>query len=170
MAFVKIEDLGGETEVILFPSSYQTTRHLWTQDRVVVIRGKLSAKNRDGKVGDEVKLLVDEAREISLEQAHGYRSAAKESAAQPILSGPGAKATAALTRRVYLKLESSEDQELLKSLKQTIDAHAGSTEVVLVLGEEPKRQAIKLPSGIDLAGEGPDMLRSLVGQGNVAVR
>jgi len=63
----------------------------------------------------------------------------------------------------------SRDQTLLVTLKQILDAFQGSTEVVLVLGDADKRQAIKLPSGLDRDSEGLDQLRSLVGTANVKV-
>ena len=49
MAFVKIEDQFAEVEVILFPSSYQQTLGLWERDKVVIIRGKINARDKAGK-------------------------------------------------------------------------------------------------------------------------
>ncbi|MDB5165106.1 MAG: dnaE, partial [Candidatus Saccharibacteria bacterium] len=72
MAFVKLEDRFGEVEVILFPGSYQRTVGLWERDRVVLIRGKVNTKGRDGLQSDEVKIMVDDAREITVQQASAY--------------------------------------------------------------------------------------------------
>src|SRR5579859_790907 len=57
MAFVKIEDQFGGLELILFPNAYMQTTGLWERDRVVLVRGKLSAKDRDGNLGEELKVL-----------------------------------------------------------------------------------------------------------------
>ena len=54
MAFVKLEDLSGELEVILFPSVYQQTLGIWGRDQVVVVRGKINAKDRGGNLTSEV--------------------------------------------------------------------------------------------------------------------
>ena len=181
MAFVKIEDLTGETEVILFPSSYQQTLGLWIVDRVVQVRGKISSKDKEGNLTGEIKLLVDDAREITPEQASGYQPTnkkikppkpKKKTKAATALSGPGAKGVGAVedTQRLYIRLTTSEDKELLINIKQTIDSYKGNTDVVLVLGEEDSRQAIKLPEGIDATGDGPAMLASLLGKENIAVR
>jgi DNA polymerase III subunit alpha len=72
MAFIKMEDHLGEIELILFPGSYQRTLGLWERDRVVLVRGKISAKDREGNIGEELKILVDDAREITPEQAAMY--------------------------------------------------------------------------------------------------
>ncbi len=171
MAFVRIEDLSGDTEIILFPNSYQQTQNLWTQDKVVIVKGKVNAKDRDGNLSDEVKVLVDEAREITQQQAQDYiPTAEKNQVDLNVLSGPGAKGIPNPNARLYIKLESSDDTGLLRNLKKTIDNYSGDTEVVLVLDNQSKRQAIKLPSGIDIKGDGPKLLRELIGNENVAVK
>ena len=187
MAFVKIEDQFGEVEVILFPSSYQRTLGLWERDRVVLIRGKVSAKDRDGNLGEEIKIMVDDAREVTPEQAASYQStgkkartpASKKVAAAQAAKGPGAKSivvpvlkaeavTAPTIRRVYVRLSDTGDQSLLLSLKAAIDDHRGDTDVVLVLGSD--KQAIKLPAGISEDAVAIAKLENLVGAGNVKVQ
>ena len=160
MAFVKVEDLTGATEIILFPSSYQQTAELWRIDKVVIVKGKLTAKDRGGRLSDEVKLLVEEASELSVERAAEYD--------KQLLSGPGAKGLDK-SMRLFIRLTSSEDHQLLKQLKRTIDSYSGGTEVVLVLGPEQRKQAIKLPSGIDMNSDGPKRLRLLMGSENVVL-
>ncbi|MCL4358019.1 hypothetical protein M1512_03980, partial [Patescibacteria group bacterium] len=150
----------GATEIILFPSSYQQTAELWRIDKVVIVKGKLTAKDRGGRLSDEVKLLVEEASELSVERAAEYD--------KQLLSGPGAKGLDK-SMRLFIRLTSSEDHQLLKQLKRTIDSYSGGTEVVLVLGPEQRKQAIKLPSGIDMNSDGPKRLRLLMGSENVVL-
>jgi len=178
MAFVKLEDQTGELELILFPNAYQQTTGLWERDRVILVRGKLSAKNRDGDIGEELKVLVDDAREITAEQATSYTETGKR---QKL---PGAKrsvAAAATVRkaittgpgqipRIYIRLENGTDQKLLRSLKEIIDTHAGSVEVVLVLGPGDSRQIIKLPSRIHPSEEALGKLRGVAGSTNIKVQ
>ena len=184
MAFVQIEDLSGGLELILFPSSYQQTLGLWEKDRVVLARGKISTKDKEGNAGGDIKLMVDDAREITSEQASAYvltekkvkPPKARTTAKNEPLNGPGAKDAAkntpdkAAVRRLYIRLPDSDDQLRLKDLKQTIDDFRGSTEVVLVLGKNEQKQAIRLPEGIDISGAGPDKLKTLLGSDNVLVK
>ena len=178
MAFVKLEDQFGELELILFPNSYQQTAGLWERDRVVLVRGKVSAKDREGNLGEEIKIMVDDAREITAEQAQSYQKTgrklklpgAKKAGATII---PSAKATASSPKaaasppRVFVRLNDGSNQALLLSLKQVIDQHQGDTEVVLVLGSSESKQIIKLPARISTDAAALEKLRELAGQGNI---
>ncbi|HKR81763.1 MAG TPA: DNA polymerase III subunit alpha [Candidatus Saccharimonadales bacterium] len=179
MAFVKIEDHHGETELIVFPGTFQQTTGLWERDRVVLVRGKVSAKDREGNLGEEVKVIVDDGREITAEQATGYQGSGKKKKApkvggKKILSTRIAKAASVAaepgTQRLYVRMANSQDQNLLLSLKQTIDANPGSTDVVLVLGPAESKQVIKLPTGVKREPEIIEQLQALVGADNIKLQ
>jgi DNA polymerase-3 subunit alpha len=57
MAFVHLEDIQGGIELVVFPRTYEATRHLWVQDKVLVVRGKVDAER------GEPKVLVDSAQD-----------------------------------------------------------------------------------------------------------
>lgn len=200
MAFVKLEDKTRELELILFPGTYQQTTGLWAKDNIVLVRGKLSAKDREGNIGEEVKVLVEDAREITGEQAQAYQATGKKMrppgskrspAANVTISkgkdpnevfkkketvaaeGPGSKTATpvqTMPERVYIRLHDSQNQKLLVSLKQSIDEAKGETEVVLVLGPSESKQIIKLPNKITKDPSLLEKLRSLVGTDNVKVQ
>lgn len=180
MAFVKIEDHGAETELIIFPGTYQQTVGLWERDRVVLVRGKVSSKDREGNTGEEVKVIVDDGREITAEQATGYQSTGKKkpapkqskpkTAAPARATAPTAKAASADSARLFVRLADSQDQERLLSLKQTIDEHPGETEVVLVLGPSETKQIIKLPTGVRNDPPILERLQSLLGADNIKLQ
>jgi DNA polymerase III subunit alpha len=180
MAFVKLEDQSGELELILFPNSYQQTAGLWVRDRVILARGKVSAKDREGNIGEEVKIMIDDAREITAEQAQGYQptgkkvkapGAGKRSAAAVVTAGRSktVKAAAEQPKRLYIRLVESNDQQLL-SLKQIIDQYSGETEVVLVLGPAENKQIIKLPLRVDTKNGVPTPLGDLIGAANIKLQ
>lgn len=178
MAFVKIEDLTAETELILFPSIYQQTLGIWDRDKVVLIRGKINAKDRDGNMTDEVKIMVDDAREVTVEQAQAYQATGKKiklpkaSKTKASAKGPGAKASSAIEskQKVYIKVDDDQDEKLLVDLKQAIDNNSGDTDVILVTGKSGSRQAIKLPGGLKQDDSVLELLRSVVGQDNVRIQ
>lgn len=179
MAFVGLEDLYGEMEVILFPNSYQQTLGIWERDRVVLVRGKISAKDREGNIGEEVKIIVNDAREITAVQASGYQATGKKlkiprsKVKKPVAAavvGMSAYQAKPVPERLYIKLANSDDQQTLMSLKSTLDDFRGTTEVVLVLGEATSKQIIKLPGGINKDSEGLAILKSLVGQDNLKIQ
>jgi DNA polymerase-3 subunit alpha len=180
MAFIKIADLAGEIELILFPGAYQQTLGIWERDRVVLVRGKVNAKDRDGNVGTEVKVMVDDGREVTIDQAQAYQPRGK-TVKPPKPSKTAAKAAVPKSsddtqpslpamERVYIRLENSDNQDLLMSLKQVIDENAGETDVVLVLGPATKKQIIKLPTKTTKDDDVIAQLKQLVGQTNVRIQ
>lgn len=175
MAFVKVEDRSGEIEIILFPNSYQQTLGLWQRDRVVLIRGKVNSRDKEGNDTNEVKIMVDDAREITPEQASAYQPTGRtRKTPKPKVKKPNAKKPSEnaepVSERLYIRLANADDQTKLLGLKQAIDGHRGDTEVVLVLGSSDNKQAIKLPGGIDKAGNGLSLLEELVGAENLVLR
>lgn len=174
MAFVKLEDRFGEIEVILFPGSFQQTLGLWERDKVVLVRGKINAKDRDGNLNQDVKIMVDDAREITTEQATAYQTTGKKkktpSASKKIAAKKPSQTSEEVSTvdpRLYIRLKTSENAELLQSLKQMLDGNQGDTEVVLVLGDADARQAVKLPDGVQSDEQVLESLRELVGAENV---
>lgn len=185
MAFVKVEDKHTELELILFPNAYQQTVGLWERDRVILVRGKVNAKDREGNVGEEIKIMVDDAREITGEQALSYQATGKKMRLPGSKRSIGAVAGLPRTRstskemespmipaaeRVYIRLHDSENHELLRSIKQSLDEAHGTTEVVLVLGGTDNKQVIKLPGGISAQQDVLEKLRALVGNDNIRLQ
>ncbi|HJQ08476.1 MAG TPA: DNA polymerase III subunit alpha [Candidatus Saccharimonadales bacterium] len=185
MAFVKLEDQFGEIELILFPNAYQQTAGLWERDRVILARGKLSAKDREGNIGEELKVMVDDAREITAEQAQAYqetgrklklpgqkRAAAATGFKSKAMQAAAAKPTVSLAvnPRVYVRLADSANQDQLMALKQAIDMHTGDTDVVLVLGPADSKQIIKLPSKVSTADAALAKLRQIAGETNIKLQ
>lgn len=171
MAFIKIADLLGETELILFPSIYQQTLGMWEKDCIMLVRGKVSAKDRDGNIGTEIKILVDDAREVTTEQAAAYQATGKAKKV-PKAKKPSAKKTPVIAKesRLYIRISDSNDQDTLQTLKRTIDAHPGEQEVVLVIGSNEQRQIIKLPTKVTNEPNIIEQLMTLVGKENIVVK
>lgn len=175
MAFVKIVDMTSELELILFPSIYQQTTGIWQRDSIIIAKGKVNSKDRDGNLGQEVKVLIDDAREITHEQAAAYQATGKKKAVpkpgKRVKNVSASVVTEALdvqvARRIYIRLEHSEDQEMLLSLKTAIDSRKGDTEVVLVLGKNENKQIIKLPMRVIPDAETLGFIGELVGAENV---
>src|SRR5690606_22121437 len=126
MAFVKIADMMNEIEVVLFPSVYQQTAGTWVRDRVVLVRGKLNARDRQtGELQSDIKILADEAREITISQAEAYQSTGKsvklpgkrKSAKKSLVSAAKTNSINSDQQRLYIRLVDSSDQELLLKLK-----------------------------------------------------
>ncbi|MFY9462016.1 MAG: DNA polymerase III subunit alpha [Candidatus Sungiibacteriota bacterium] len=61
MLFVTLEDLTGKAEVLVFPRVLEKTAAIWGQDKVVMVKGRISDSARD----DGLKILCEEAAEVT---------------------------------------------------------------------------------------------------------
>ncbi|MBI3984006.1 DNA polymerase III subunit alpha [Candidatus Microgenomates bacterium] len=144
MAFVGIEDLSGKVELIVFPKLFEETAALWEVDKVVVVKGRISTKDREGHQGAELKILADSATEIDHEAAANFKPVA---------------ATAVPTRLV-VRLPDSRDKLRLTQMKQLLNTHPGDAEVVLELGRSPVTK-VRLPDRVQISPELEQSLNEL---------
>ncbi len=69
MAFVELEDVQATIEVVVFPRTYEETRQLWQEEKVVVVRGKVDVREGNGpkiiceKVDDAITRVAPESRD-----------------------------------------------------------------------------------------------------------
>lgn len=160
MAFVKMADLIGETELIVFPKIYAQTADLLQVDKVVLAKGKI-----DFSRNDEMKVLVEEVRLVELDEASSFKNKTRSNRAETL-----DRDNPILKQRLYIRLEDSQNQPQLLTLKEKLDGFAGETEVVLVTGEQGSKQVIKLPQTISISEESLRELALIFGSTNVVVR
>lgn len=174
MAFVRLEDFGGEVELIVFPTIYEKDPTTWERDKVIIVEGKVSNRDNNGRETSEVKVIAESVKELLLDELSNYSTLP---ANLPVVDDPETsigedddKKTDDLppkTPRLFIRIDSSEDNDSLLSIKNILDNAKGETEVVLVLG--PNKQTIKLPLKIDTAGPMLRKLKDVVGSANVKV-
>ncbi|MEO5950078.1 MAG: DNA polymerase III subunit alpha [Candidatus Saccharimonadales bacterium] len=78
MAFVGIEDKTSEGEVIIFPNLYELVGAKLVQDAVIRVTGKISARDRDGNLGTDAKMIADEVVVVSDEELRTYESTGRK--------------------------------------------------------------------------------------------
>jgi DNA polymerase-3 subunit alpha len=180
MAFIKLAGVDGEIELVVFPKVYLEDPEIWKRDNVVLARGKLSSGRDNGRGGDELKMLVDKAQSVSLGRAQNYKptgktyeigkSRATRASGNAHVEEGKNNIAMSIKQRLYIRLENSEDQPLLITLKEKLDGYHGETEVVLVTGPVNSKQIIKLPQTIEVNEESLRDLASVFGALNVVVR
>ncbi|HWZ65418.1 MAG TPA: DNA polymerase III subunit alpha [Patescibacteria group bacterium] len=173
MAFVAIEDKVGSSEIIVFPKLYETVGEQLAQDAVVRVKGKISAKDKEGRVTDEVKIIAAEINFITEEELDAYKPTGKKAKA-PKEKKPeaeqvvGTKVTLPSTK-LYVHVKDPADHHTLLKLKQTFNQYPGSSEVVLVLGAD-KKSAIRLPFKVAAEAELQQHIIGLYGEDCVALQ
>jgi len=165
MAFVKLADISGEIELVLFPKIYKEVELV--RDQVIIAKGRLNARDRtSGSMLDELKVLPDKLELISAETAKAYKPRGKKPVTPKLVATPAAVSP----QRLYIRIENSEDQNQLMALKQKLDDHRGETEVVIVTGPSESKQVIKLPQTVNLNEQSVRDLAAVFGATNVVVR
>lgn len=191
MAFVGIEDMTGDGEVIVFPGVYQQVGEILRQDVAVKIEGSVNARDRDGNVTSEVKVLADSVAIVTDDELNNYVStggarllptAGVTSTKQKFRKGsdkaPAKYSTARETvtvnepikqKKLYVHIKDSDDHEALKLFKEICVKYAGSDDVILVLGKDSKsaiKPSFTVNTSDDLVGE----LVKVLGEDSVVVK
>lgn len=159
MAFVRVTDMHGDIEAVLFPKTYKNLEHGLERDQVVLVRGRLDSRR------GETKLLADEITVVSLEAAKNFKPRGKK-----VSSSEPDSRTSQGPAKLYIRLENSEDTNRLAALKTQLDSFRGETEVVIVTGPSEKKQAIKLPQSVAINESSLRELAEIFGATNVVVR
>ncbi len=73
MAFVKIENKISELEIIVFPKLYTEVGAKLEQDAVIRVTGRVNARDRDGKLSGEAKIIADHIDVIPDETLENYQ-------------------------------------------------------------------------------------------------
>jgi DNA polymerase-3 subunit alpha len=183
MSFVKIEDKSGEIEIIVFPKLYEEIGEKLTQDVVVKVKGKLNAKDRDGNMTDELKIIADEVTIVTPEELDNYQSTGKDmklpksaatvkaqTANVPVYEYKPAPITEEQVKpRLYVHVKDPDNHDALLKLKQSFNEYPGDHEVVLVLGDE-KKSAMRLPFTIQPDDALQSTIATLLGPDCVALK
>ena len=205
MAFVGIEDKFGEGEIIVFPNLYEKVGAKLVQDAVIRVSGKNSARDRDGNLGNESKLIADdiivitdndindyestgrkmdapkissavkkERREAYRNQKNGIspKSAVKNDAAKPqpkTHSAPVNVAPEIPASKLFVYIKDPNDHSRLVKMKSVCGENAGTTDVVLVLGEKEK-SAMRLPFKVDANDNLLSQLKNTLGEECVVLK
>lgn len=149
MAFVKIEDMSGRLEVIVFPSKLQDTPSLWTEDAQILIRGKISDK--DGVS----KLMCDEAKLLDLD------------ALLPAPAGVVSAPTPSDGGTISLNLPADTSKDTFSKLKELLTRHPGGYQVFLHIHTADQPRDIKTSSHI--SRESVSLIGELIGPENISI-
>ena len=126
MAFVALEDKFGEGEVIVFPNLYEQVGAKLVQDAVVRVTGKNSARDRDGNLGDESKLIANEIVLIDDTEMARYESTGR------VMSTPKMSAAVKKERRAKHR-----GQQKARTTQAPSSAARPATAVAQQLGAAP---------------------------------
>ncbi len=156
MAFVGLETIQGDIELIVFPRAYDATPDLWVADQLVVVQGKVNAKDRDGKTTEDIKVMADKAKKIDASVLKHYIATGE--ALVPELDPSAAQEAA----RIVITLQDLKDQVVLLRLKTVLQAAPGQTETMVQLASTG--QKIRLPFKVAVSEKLKSQLADVVAE------
>lgn len=185
MAFVGIEDKTNESELIIFPNLYEQIGDKLSQDMVVKATGKISARDREGNIGDEAKMIVDELASVSDSDLRSYESTGRKMAVPdkraPYRRRVSASASASKPKAVdyvpieaespktlYLRIDDPTNTDKLLSLKSACSDYPGETDVIMVIGEN--KTALRLPFRVSVEDGLTSKLVDTIGEKAVVIK
>ena len=101
MAFVSLEDKFGEGEVVIFPNLFEQVGAKLVQDAVIRVTGKNSARDRDGNLGSESKMIANEIVVIDDKEINSYESTGRK------MEGPKVASSVKRERKVQYNTKRS---------------------------------------------------------------
>ena len=186
MAFVGLEDKSGEMEIIVFPNLFEEIGEQIVQDAVVKVKGKISAKDRDGKITEDVKLIADELILVTEEELDSYKATGRLAKApkgktnfaatnattakvlyRPLEEAPSPKQIG--PPKLYIHVKDPTNEQHLMQLKQHFNEFPGENEVILVLGAA-KKSAVRMPFTVNPSIDLQQTIASLLGSECVALK
>ncbi len=161
MAFAQLENKTGAIELIVFPRAFEATPELWQADTVIEVRGKINARDREGRTTDELKVMVDKAATISLEKAAKYTTPPEAAAtsSEDILGDD---------YNLILTLGALPASGTLVALKHLFERIPGKSRVYLVIGNG-KQKIIKLQFMIQIKSGLEAEVAAMIGDGQVRI-
>ena len=162
MAFVQLEDLQGTIEVVVFPRIWEQTKELWEQDRILLVRGKVSLRGREPSV------LVESATN----QITSVVPKGGDEPASPLGETAGVRGG---RLHLHITIPRSDDlQAVIKRLGQVyelLQSHPGSDRFSLYVENGGRgRVQIDFPNDTTEHSLGLEQqLRSLLGGGTIRV-
>jgi DNA polymerase III subunit alpha len=145
MAFVTLEDTTGKMEVIVFPRVFADTHTLWEEERIVLVRGKVSTRD------DEAKILCDKAMELTKETAERF--------AEEPLADRGAPP-------LDIAVSSTTSKETMEELRAVLASYPGTHRVYLHTSAGVIETTLYVDWNADLA----ELLEPLLGLDAAALR
>jgi len=149
MAFVGLEDKTGAVELVVFPKAYELAVDLWEPDKILAVSGKVSFKDRDGRMTSDLKIMVDTANLIDYDRAKGHKP--RKKAEKP---STGAD--------LVLKVQNLTDTELLMKIRKLLTSSPGNQEAYLDIASNPPKK-LRLPYRVNVTDELKSQLVELLG-------
>ena len=162
MGFCRIEDLGGNAEVVVFPRTFQENPGLWEADKILLVTGR--PQEKDG----QMKVLAERAFEITVDNVDELAKgvAPVEAGNAPWMQSPDPSPDESA---VLLHLRASLPETVLHRLRRVLDEQSGPHPVYFLIEDERGPRRIRSGSKIRYDEETVRRVEEVAGKGALKV-
>lgn len=140
MSFITVEDLFGDIEVVVFPATYERYRHLVEEDKIVLVEGKLSISEDEGR------------KSILAEKISDIDEIANSSS------------------KVYIKLPFDRDIAEIENIKEVLAGYPGNVPVYIYLEKNKKTIKASREFWVNISEESLlERIENLLGNGTIKI-
>jgi len=118
MAFITVEDLYDNIEIIIFPNIYDRIRRLIKEDEMIIVSGNLNFKE-----DEDPKLIANSIIELTNENMEPFQRK---------------KSTGKKVKKLYLKFP-TRNKDTFSQVKEVLVKYVGKSEVVIYIEDEKKK-------------------------------
>ncbi len=159
MAFVRLEDMTGSVEVVVFPKTYKACKDAVAPDVATVVEAKCEEK--DG----EIKLLCEKATRITSESAEMLKTLLAQANGARLAAGETVMATENADVRVAVP--EAMTPTFANELKRVLGEHPGGRRVVLVVRGAGQPKQIATSYSIAFSSDSINAIEAVLGRGAV---
>jgi len=168
MMFATIQDLSGSLELLVFPRTYEATKDVWVEGKLVCVVGKTSEEEGDDKLFVEKAYELNEnnAPMIAMQMNAGAQSVAsfsRQAAQIPNDYYPSEPENYYPETSLLITLSSGEVKEKADAIKEILKKYPGDKQVYLSVGGKRIKTSYKIKMTAELADE----LDALLGKGKL---
>lgn len=131
MAFVKLEDLDGFAEIVIFPKLYELYKEILKEGKMLIVKGRINERN------DELTIIADKLVELTNEKLDKIKSEyveepePKEKVQSESEKFVGIKCYTIGENKVKFCISQNASSDVLDKLKKLIKENPGDSKVIL---------------------------------------
>ncbi len=172
MAFITLDDLSGQMEVVVFPRVYATVASVLEEDKIVLVSAKVSKRDGDAKLLANSFMFIDkedlDSLGVMLEKDHWL--AHEKGGAVPVKQKQEEETKILHKGSLTIALKGKPTPEMVDQLRSILTSSPGPKSVCLLVESGGQMRTIQTDYRVFATDEVVGAIAQLVGRQNVSVQ
>ncbi len=166
MAFIQVEDMSENVEVIVFPKTYEKYKNTLSESKIILIKGNKSDRTDENKIIANKIYDLEEIKDKKDKLAEIFNSNRSVNTAKSIKSNSNQSHK---IEKVYINVSNGngKTKENLLKLKELLQYYPGNLQVVIVIKNNSKSKVILTPHYVDYTPDLVNQIENIFGKNSV---